>query len=89
LNRRNEFSSNKGDPWTNFITFYSEPSPGREQFDGCIDAEIKPGTMQAMTRGTVSEAWGWTHHPAWFKEVTGLDPQQTLEEAQRKYGQRN
>jgi formate dehydrogenase subunit gamma len=44
----------------------------------------EPGTMQAMTRGTVSEAWAWTHHPAWYKEVTGRDPQQALEEARQK-----
>lgn len=43
----------------------------------------EPGTTQAMTRGTVSEAWAWTHHPAWYKEVTGRDPQQALEEARR------
>src|SRR5258707_13272398 len=43
----------------------------------------EPGTMQAMTRGTVSEAWAWTHHPAWYKEVTGRDPQQALQEARR------
>ena len=23
----------------------------------------EPGTIQAMTRGTVSEGWAWTHHP--------------------------
>src|SRR5215472_4969175 len=43
-----------------------------------------PGTMQAMTLGTVSEAWAWTHHPAWYKEVTGRDPQQAMEEARQK-----
>src|ERR1700745_2903979 len=41
----------------------------------------EPGTMQAMTRGTVSEAWAWTHHPAWYQEMTGRDPKQALEEA--------
>jgi formate dehydrogenase subunit gamma len=43
----------------------------------------EPGTIQAMTRGTVSEAWAWTHHPAWYKEMTGRDPRQALEEARR------
>jgi len=43
----------------------------------------EPGTMHAMTRGTVSEAWAWTHHPAWYKDVTGRDPQQALEQARR------
>jgi formate dehydrogenase subunit gamma len=43
----------------------------------------EPGTIQAMARGTVSEAWAWTHHPAWFKAVTGRDPQQALKEAEK------
>ena len=47
----------------------------------------EPGTMQSMTRGTVSEAWAWTHHPAWYKEVTGRDPQAALEEARAKMQQ--
>jgi len=42
-----------------------------------------PGTMRAMTLGTVREAWAWTHHPAWYKEVTGRDAQQAMEEARR------
>lgn len=32
-----------------------------------------PGTYRSMTRGTVSERWAWTHHPRWYKEVTGRD----------------
>jgi formate dehydrogenase subunit gamma len=47
----------------------------------------EPGTMQSMTRGTVSEPWAWTHHPAWYKEVTGRDPQAALEEARAKMQQ--
>lgn len=43
----------------------------------------EPGTIQSMTRGTVSEPWAWTHHPAWYKDVTGRDPQQALEEAKQ------
>ena len=39
----------------------------------------EPGTIQAMTRGTVSRAWAWTHHPAWYKEVTGRDPYKDME----------
>ncbi len=39
----------------------------------------EPGTIQAMTRGTVSKAWAWTHHPAWYHEVTGRDPYQDME----------
>jgi len=44
----------------------------------------EPGTFQAMTRGAVSEAWAWTFHPAWYKEVTGRDPRQAYEEARRQ-----
>jgi cytochrome b subunit of formate dehydrogenase len=33
----------------------------------------EPGTFQAMIRGAVSEAWAWTFHPAWYKQVTGRD----------------
>ena len=44
----------------------------------------EPGTIQAMTRGTVSEAWAWTHHPAWYKAVTGRDPQEALKQAERE-----
>jgi formate dehydrogenase subunit gamma len=41
----------------------------------------EPGTIQAMTRGTVSEPWAWTHHPGWFKQITGRDPKKSVEEA--------
>lgn len=41
----------------------------------------EPGTIQAMTRGTVSEAWAWTHHPGWFKQITGRDAKKAVEEA--------
>ena len=33
-----------------------------------------PGTLRGMLYGTVTKAWGWTHHPAWYREVTGRDP---------------
>ncbi len=41
------------------------------------------GTFQAMTRGSVSEAWAWTFHPAWFKQATGRDPRQAYEAARQ------
>ena len=44
----------------------------------------EPGTFQAMTRGAVSEAWAWTFHPAWYKDVTGRDPRQAHDEALRR-----
>lgn len=40
----------------------------------------QPGTFQAMTRGAVSDAWAWTFHPAWYKEITGRDARQACEE---------
>src|SRR5437667_7342379 len=33
-----------------------------------------PGTFRAMTNGTVTRKWAWTHHPAWYRDVTGRDP---------------
>jgi formate dehydrogenase subunit gamma len=44
----------------------------------------QPGTFQAMTRGAVSEAWAWTFHPAWYKEITGRDARQACEEERRR-----
>jgi formate dehydrogenase subunit gamma len=29
------------------------------------------GTMRAMTRGTVSEAWARQNHPQWYRDMTG------------------
>ena len=34
----------------------------------------QPGTFASMTRGTVERRWAWTHHPAWYRRVTGRDP---------------
>jgi formate dehydrogenase subunit gamma len=39
----------------------------------------QPGTFQAMTRGTVEKRWAWTHHPAWYRAVTGRDPRADYE----------
>ena len=44
----------------------------------------EPGTFQAMSRGVVSEAWAWTFHPAWYKEITGRDPVEACEDARRR-----
>jgi cytochrome b subunit of formate dehydrogenase len=44
----------------------------------------EPGTFQAMTRGAFSEAWAWTFHRAWYKQVTGRDPVAACEEARRR-----
>jgi formate dehydrogenase subunit gamma len=29
------------------------------------------GSIRAMVRGTVTQAWARYHHPAWFREITG------------------
>ena len=44
----------------------------------------EPHTIQAMTRGTVSEAWAWTHHPGWYEEVTGRDAYQAMEHERQR-----
>ncbi len=44
----------------------------------------EPGTFQAMIRGAVSEAWAWTFHPGWYKQVTGRDPVEACEDARRR-----
>lgn len=41
----------------------------------------QPGTFNSMIDGTVSDKWAWTHHPAWYKKVTGQDPKQAYEQA--------
>ena len=47
-----------------------------------------PGTFRSMTRGTVSERWPWTHHPAWYREVTGRNPREDYERAARRQTER-
>lgn len=44
----------------------------------------QPGTFRAMTDGTVTDAWAWTHHPAWYAQVTGRDPREDYERARRR-----
>ena len=48
----------------------------------------QPGTFQSMTDGTVSEEWAWTHHPAWYEEVTGQDSREAYERKEREYQNR-
>jgi formate dehydrogenase subunit gamma len=43
-----------------------------------------PGTFRAMTNGTVTRKWAWTHHPAWYRDVTGRDPFEDLERERRR-----
>ena len=44
----------------------------------------QPGTFRSMTRGTVTNRWAWTHHPAWYREVTGRDPREDYERTARR-----
>jgi formate dehydrogenase subunit gamma len=44
----------------------------------------QPGTFQSMTRGTVENRWAWTHHPAWYRRVTGRDPRADCQAAMER-----
>jgi formate dehydrogenase subunit gamma len=44
----------------------------------------QPGTFRSMTRGTVQRRWAWTHHPAWYRRVTGRDARADYEAAARQ-----
>jgi formate dehydrogenase subunit gamma len=48
----------------------------------------QPGTFQAMTRGTVSKRWAWTHHPAWYRDATGRNPREDYERAVARESER-
>ena len=48
----------------------------------------QPGTFRSMTDGTVTEEWAWTHHPAWYKDVTGRDPREDYERELRRQQER-
>ena len=48
----------------------------------------QPGTFRSMIDGTVTENWAWTHHPAWFKAVTGRDPRALYEREKRRQAER-
>jgi formate dehydrogenase subunit gamma len=47
-----------------------------------------PGTFRSMTNGTVTEKWAWTHHPAWYRVVTGRDARESYEREQRRLADR-
>jgi formate dehydrogenase subunit gamma len=44
----------------------------------------QPGTFRSMMDGTVTERWAWTHHPAWYRLVTGRDPRDAYEREKRR-----
>lgn len=48
----------------------------------------QPGTFRAMVDGTVTEKWAWTHHPAWYRAVTGRDPREAYERELRRQRER-
>jgi len=48
----------------------------------------QPGTFRSMINGTVTEKWAWTHHPAWYRVVTGRDPREAYEREKRRLAER-
>ena len=48
----------------------------------------QPGTFRSMINGTVAEKWAWTHHPAWYRAVTGRDPREAYEGEKRRLAER-
>jgi formate dehydrogenase subunit gamma len=48
----------------------------------------QPGTFQSMTDGTVTQEWAWTHHPAWYEEVTGRNARDDYEVARDQQARR-
>ena len=48
----------------------------------------QPGTFNSMVDGTVTESWAWTHHPAWYRDVTGRDPREAYEDEKRQQEER-
>jgi formate dehydrogenase subunit gamma len=48
----------------------------------------QPRTFESMVDGTVTEDWAWTHHPAWYSEVTGRDPREAYEQALARQAER-
>jgi len=48
----------------------------------------QPGTFRSMINGTVTEKWAWTHHPGWYRQVTGRDPREAYEQEKRRLADR-
>ncbi|HEU4388743.1 MAG TPA: formate dehydrogenase subunit gamma [Blastocatellia bacterium] len=47
-----------------------------------------PGTLQSMTRGVVTHAWAWTHHPGWYRAVTGRNSRDDYHDAVERQRER-
>ena len=48
----------------------------------------QPGTLHSMINGTVTRKWAWTHHPAWYRAVTGREPREDYEREKRRQDER-
>lgn len=48
----------------------------------------QPGTFRSMIDGTVTERWAWTHHPAWYRALTGRDPRDAYERERQREEER-
>ena len=48
----------------------------------------QPGTFRSMINGTVTQKWAWTHHPAWYRAVTGRDARESYEREKRRQAER-
>jgi formate dehydrogenase subunit gamma len=48
----------------------------------------QPGTFRSMIEGTVTERWAWTHHPGWYRTVTGRDSREAYEREKREQEER-
>lgn len=44
----------------------------------------QPGTFRSMIDGTVTEKWAWTHHPGWYRAVTGRDARDAYDREKRR-----
>jgi formate dehydrogenase subunit gamma len=42
------------------------------------------GTFGSMIDGTVTDRWAYSHHPAWFRAVTGRDSREAYEREKRQ-----
>ena len=49
----------------------------------------QPGTFRSMINGTVTERWAWTHHPGWYRALTGRDPRDAFEREKRRQIERD
>jgi formate dehydrogenase subunit gamma len=43
----------------------------------------QPGTFHSMIDGTVTDRWAWTHHPGWYRSLTGRDRPDDSQKAQK------